>query len=165
MAVLIGLYVMMTGKKGATDADESSWPAPPGSSSRQLAAVYSYNNCLFDAVLASEAHITRSTALTSAELRAACDEFLAESGMPVVKPNDIAGEQYLNAISHIFDQPIHIIKGKDEWWISDHLEHAANAPICITHQGKPDAGHWVATRGCAADRKAGRPHIAFGEKS
>ena len=99
------------------------------------------NNCLFDAILYHE--FQKSNSDLSQNLREKCNEILTKTlDLPIIPDNLPAGEQYLLALSLLFDKAIKVIKDED-YYIISHIE-GLKEEITLKHLGSAEHGHWMA---------------------
>lgn len=101
------------------------------------------NNCLFEATL--DALSIDKRRITPQMLRNVCDLVLSKEGFPLIPKGETAGEQYLQALSKIFERKI--IVDKNGYKSSVVIRHWEVPEDCeqfkLRHLGHSVFGHWV----------------------
>lgn len=103
------------------------------------------NNCLFDAVISSlNARDQSGRRPNSQGLRESCDELLRSENMPLIPAGHPAGEQYLQALSKIFNCGLVVMRNGQHVATVRHSDVSETSPeTVIRHMGAALYGHWT----------------------
>ncbi len=115
------------------------------------------NNCLFDATIdylnnATTTDTAQYYSKSSQDLRDECNEVLRAEGLPIIEDGLPAGEQYIQALSKIFNSVMEVRFSSgnsffkishDDSLIESDDDGCGGRTIKLRHVGPQMAGHWI----------------------